>query len=70
MKKNSINQENYIKMFTTSMLRCLKKIPDTYKNVSPIFKLPQILDPIQVLGSSLKKHDYNNLAFEIHANKT
>jgi len=52
------------------MLRCLKKIPDTYKNVSPIFKLPQILDPIQVLGSSLKKHDYNNLAFEIHANKT
>jgi hypothetical protein len=23
----------------------------------------------QVLASSLKKHDYNNLAFEVHVNK-
>ncbi len=23
----------------------------------------------QVLSSNLKKHDYNNLAFEVHANK-
>jgi hypothetical protein len=33
------------------------------------FKLPQILGPIQVLASGLKKHDYNNLAFEVHVNK-
>jgi hypothetical protein len=32
--------------------------------------LPQNLGPIQVLASSVKKHDYNNLAFEIHANKS
>jgi hypothetical protein len=34
------------------------------------FKLSQILGPIQVFASSAKKHDYNNLAFEIHANKS
>jgi len=34
------------------------------------FKLPQILGPIQVLASSLEKHDYNDLAFEVHANKS
>jgi hypothetical protein len=33
------------------------------------FKLPQILGSIQVLASSLKKHDYNNLTFEIHATR-
>ncbi len=34
------------------------------------FKLPQILVPIQVLATRFKKHDYNNLAFEVHANKS
>jgi len=34
------------------------------------FKLPQILGPILVFVSSLKKHDYNNLTFEIYANKS
>jgi hypothetical protein len=34
------------------------------------FKLTQILGPIQVLTSNLKKHDYNNLTFEVHANKS
>jgi hypothetical protein len=29
------------------------------------FKVSQILGPIQILASSLKKHDYNNLAFEV-----
>jgi hypothetical protein len=33
------------------------------------FKLPQISGLIQVLASSLRKHDYNNLAFEVHATK-
>jgi hypothetical protein len=77
MKTNSINQKNYIKMFTTSILRCLKKKPNTCKNISCIFKylnfifkLPQILNPIQVFATSFKKHDYNNLAFEVHANKS
>jgi hypothetical protein len=77
MKTNSINQKHYIKMFTTSILRCLGKKPNTCKNISPtfnylnfIFKLPQISGPIQVLANSLKKHDYNDLAFEVHANKS
>jgi hypothetical protein len=34
------------------------------------FKLSQILGPIQVLASIFKKHDYNNLIFEVHANKS
>jgi hypothetical protein len=54
----------------------LEKKPNTCKNISPIFKylnfifkLPHILGLIQVFASSLKKHDYNNLAFEVHASK-
>ncbi len=31
------------------------------------FKLSQILGPIQVLANSVKKYDYNNLTFEVHA---
>jgi len=34
------------------------------------FKLPQILGLIQIFASSLKTHDYNNLTFEVHANKS
>jgi hypothetical protein len=49
-------------------------LPKTFHLFSSIgtsfFKLPQILGPIQVLASSLKTHDYNNLAFEVHANKS
>jgi hypothetical protein len=33
-------------------------------------KLPQILGPIQILVNSLKKHDYKNLPWEVHANKS
>jgi hypothetical protein len=33
------------------------------------FKLSQILSLIQVLTSNYKKHDYNNLTFEVHAKK-
>ncbi len=33
-------------------------------------KLPQILGLIQIFASSLKTHDYNNLTFEVHANKS
>ncbi len=33
------------------------------------FKLPQFLTLIQILESSVKIHDYNNLTFEIHAIK-
>jgi hypothetical protein len=32
--------------------------------------LSQILGPIKVFASSLKTHDYNILAFEVHANKS
>jgi hypothetical protein len=68
----------YIKMFTTSIMRCLKKknqiLAKTIHLLSStwtlFFKLPQILGPIQVLANNFKKHDYNNLAFEVHANKS
>ncbi len=67
--------KTYTRMFTTSILRCLKK-SKTYKNISPIFKYLNFIFQIvtnfrsnSVLASSLKEHDYNNLAFEIHANK-
>jgi hypothetical protein len=58
-------------------LRCFKKhkiLAKTFNLLSNtwtlFFKLPQILSPIQVLANSLKEHDYNNLPFEIHANKS
>jgi hypothetical protein len=66
----------YIKMFTTSILKCLKKNQILVKifhllssTWTLFFKLPQILSPIRILVSSLKKHDYNNLDFEIHIKK-
>jgi hypothetical protein len=37
MKKNSINQKSYIEMFTTSILKFLKK-QNTCKNITPTFK--------------------------------
>jgi hypothetical protein len=62
-------------MFTTSILRCLKKNQILAKifyllssTLTLFLKLAQILGPIQVLASSLKNHDYNNLDFEVHAN--
>jgi hypothetical protein len=52
----------------------LEEKPNISKNISPTFKyltlfykLSQILGPI---ASSFQKHDYNNLAFEIHENKS
>ncbi len=81
MKKNSIDQKNYIEMFTTSILMCMKYIYIYIymfaKNIHLLsstwtlfFKQPQILGPIQVFASNVKKHDYNNLIFEVNANKT
>jgi hypothetical protein len=55
----------------------LERKLNTYKNVSPtfkclnlFFKLPQNLGKIQVLASTFLEYDYNNLAFEVHANKS
>jgi hypothetical protein len=77
MKINSINQKNNVRMFTTSILRCLKKnqiLAKTFHLLSNIwtlfFKLSQILGQIQVLANTLEKHVYNNLVFEVHANKS
>jgi len=63
-------------MFTTSIFRCLKKnqIPaksfHLFSNIQTLFfKLAQILGLFQVLASKLKKYNYNNLTFEVHANK-
>jgi hypothetical protein len=47
-----------------------KSISLTFKHLNFFFKLPQILGPIQISESTLKKHDYNNLAFKVHANKS
>jgi hypothetical protein len=64
-------------MFTTSVLKCLKQNQILVKIFHLLsstwtlcFKLPQILGPILVFASSFLKNDYNNLAFEIHANKS
>jgi hypothetical protein len=64
-------------MFTTSILRCLKKnqiLTKTFHLLSStwtlFFKLSQILGLIQVFASSFKKHDYNILAFEAHVHKS
>jgi hypothetical protein len=46
-----------------------KNITPTFKNLNFFLKFPQILGLIQVIESSLRKHDYNNLALEVHANK-
>jgi MFS-type transporter involved in bile tolerance (Atg22 family) len=66
-----------MKMFTTSILKCLQKnqiLVKIFHLLSSIwtlfFKLPQILGQIQILTSVLKKHDYDNLVFEVHANKS
>jgi len=75
MKKNFINHKIYIGMFI-SIVSCMKKKPYTCKNISPtfkrfifIFQSSQILGPIQVLVNSVKIYDYNNIAFEVYANK-
>jgi hypothetical protein len=60
-------------MFTTSILRFLKKNQYLQKHFTyfqVLFKLLQILSPIQVFVSSFQKYDYNNLTFEVHANKS
>jgi hypothetical protein len=74
-EKNPINQNIYIIMFTTSILRCLKKNPNICKNISHTFKYLKFIFQIATsfrsnssIASSFLKHDYNNLTFEIHAN--
>jgi len=64
-------------MFTTSILRCLKKKPNTCKNISPTFKylnfIFQIVTNFKSNSSTCKyskKHDYNNLTFKVHVNKS
>jgi hypothetical protein len=77
MKTNLINTKHYIRMFTTTILRCLKKksiLAKTFHLLSStwtlFFELPQIWGPNQILASSVKKHDYNKLTFEVHTNKS
>jgi hypothetical protein len=76
IKKPSVNQNYYIEMFTTLILRCIKKKTKdlqkhftTFKYLYFIFQIVTNLGRIQVFASSVIKHDYNNLTFEIHANK-
>jgi len=76
MKTNSINQKIILKCSPHQYWNAWKKL-DTYKNISLTFKclnlffnLPQNLGTIQVHASTFLKYDYNNLAFEVHANKS
>ncbi len=74
---NSINQKIILECSPHQYWGALKKNQILAKTVHLLsstwtlfIKLPQILGPIQVLASSLKNHDYNNLTFEVHANKS
>jgi hypothetical protein len=57
MKRKSINQNIYNKIFTTLILKCLKNKTKYLQKTFTYF---------QVFSSNLKKHDYNNLTFEFH----
>jgi len=46
LKKKIINLKDYIRMFTTSLLRCMEKKSNIYKNISPTFKYLQIIEKI------------------------
>jgi hypothetical protein len=72
-EKKFINQKYYIKMFTTFILKCMKKnkiLAKAFHLLSStwtlFFKLSQTLGPIQVLANSFKN---TIIAFEVHANK-
>jgi len=76
MKTKSINQKKkkecsqYQYWGAWEKIQTLAKIFHQLSNIWTLFfKLPQILGPIQIFASRLRKHDYNNLAFEVHANK-
>jgi hypothetical protein len=76
IKKNSINQKKLLECSPHQYWNAWEKnqifakIFHWFKNIwTFFFKLSQILGPIQVLASSLKKHDYNNSTFEVHAKK-
>jgi hypothetical protein len=75
MKTNSIYQKICIGMFMHINIEVHEKNQTFTEKIHLLsstwtlfFKLSQILGPIQVLVNSVKKHDYNNLAFEVHVN--
>jgi hypothetical protein len=77
MKTNSMNQKTILECSPHQNWGAWRKnqiLIKTFHLLSIIwtvfFKLPQILGPIQVLASSFKKHDYNSLYFEVHANNS
>jgi len=77
MKKNSINQKIYIGISPYQYWGAWKInqiFVKTFHILSSTWilflKMPQILGLFQVLTSSVNKHDYKNLAFEVHANKS
>jgi hypothetical protein len=74
MKKNSIKQKYILECSPHQYWSAWKKqiLAKTFHLLASIwalfFKLLQMLGP-NVLASSVKQHDYNNLTFEVHANK-
>jgi hypothetical protein len=77
MKKKIINQTMYWNVQHINIEAYAKKnqiFTKTFHLFSSIWilfvKLSQILSPIQEFASSVKKNDYNNLAFEVHANNS
>jgi hypothetical protein len=76
MKTKSINQKKTLECSqhqywgAWKKIQILAKIFHQLSNIWTLFfKVPQILGPIQIFASRLRKHDYSNLAFEVHANK-
>jgi hypothetical protein len=73
MKTNSITKKNVhhmnIEGWEERNIIC-KKHSYTFKYLKYIFKLSKIKGLIQVLASTLEKHNYMNLTFETNSNNT
>jgi len=76
MKTNFINQKNYIKIFTTSILKCLKKNQiftkyfTYFKYFNFIFQNTINFKFNSNTCNSFLRNDYNNLTFKFHVNKS
>jgi hypothetical protein len=76
MKTNFINQKHILECSPHQYWSAWKKnqiLAKIFHLLSSawtlFFYLPQILGSIQVLANIFKIYDYNNLGFEVHANK-
>jgi hypothetical protein len=77
MKKNTVNQKIYIGISPYQYWGAWKKNQIFVRKFHLLsstwflfFKMPQILGLFQILASNVNKHDYKNLTFEVHENKS